>query len=147
MAIPASGSLVFPGSPTDLRATGGARLFRDLLDFLACFLDASADVVDRIVDAAAGALHRASRTVAARRCQAQDNQREDGFHIRRIQPSGAGFQLAARPAQGFGEDAFVLAAFFLAETMKNIGRRSSSFISASLAARSASGGGSRNPVI
>ena len=58
-----------------------ASLLRRVLDFLACFLDACANVVDSVVNAATSAFHRASRTMTADDRQCQYNQCEDAFHV------------------------------------------------------------------
>ncbi len=69
-------------------------LFRCLLDFLARFFDAGADLVDGIVDTPASAFRGAARTATADDGQCQERQYEDGFHVSRIQSPSAGFQLS-----------------------------------------------------
>ena len=72
---------------TGLRASG-CPLSRCFLNFLAGLLDASANVMNRILNAASGALHRAAGTSTARESQHQDSQCENCFHALRIKPLG-----------------------------------------------------------
>ena len=65
------------------------RLFRRLLDFLARLFDSSANIIDSIVDAAAGAFHWSTRTPTARDSQYQNHQRENYFHGIKSTPSCA----------------------------------------------------------
>ena len=60
---------------------GGVGLFRHPLDFLTCLFDAGANVVDGIVDAATGPLHRATWAVAANHGQRQNDQGQNAFHV------------------------------------------------------------------
>ena len=63
-----------------IREAFAYQLVRGLLDLLARLLDSCANIVNCIVDAAAGALHRPTRTATARDSQRQNQDRKNPFH-------------------------------------------------------------------
>ena len=67
-------------------------LFRRSLDFLARLFNSRANIINSIVDAAASAFDRPTRTTTAHDSQHQNHQRQNPLHWLRIQPPAAGFQ-------------------------------------------------------